>query len=144
MLKQENGEDPTLERRLELMRIRNKQFDPMLRDLSTFIKSSYRVDKRQDQDFQSAKSTILPKYLSQNYSSKNQVQEKLRATKAQEKKNNSSTLFEIYDKLHELVVTDSAWSSINNSLAVMEKPEFSKGSDNPFDYKEHGQNEPLV
>lgn len=72
MLKQENGEDPNLERRLELARIRSKQFDPMLRDLSTFIKSSYRVDKRPDIQYHTGKSNnILPKYLSQNYSSKN-------------------------------------------------------------------------
>jgi hypothetical protein len=50
MLKLENGEDPHLEKRLEMMRIRNKRFDPMLKDLSTFIRSSYRVDKQVDKD----------------------------------------------------------------------------------------------
>jgi len=54
------------------MRLRNKKFDPVLRDLSTFIKSSYRVDKRADVETSYPKSgKILPKYLNQNYSSKN-------------------------------------------------------------------------
>lgn len=34
--------------------------------------------------------------------------------------NNSVTLLEIYDKLNDIVVTDSAWESINNSLNLME------------------------
>lgn len=77
MLKLENGEDPHLEKKLEMIRVRNKRYDPMLRDLSTFIRSSYRVDpKAGDTESSLASSKVLPKYLTQNYSNQQQLKEK--------------------------------------------------------------------
>jgi hypothetical protein len=68
MLKLDNGEDPHLEKKLEMIRIRNKIYSPMLKDLSTFIRSSYRVDTRGNNDISSLNSNVLPQYLTKAYS----------------------------------------------------------------------------
>lgn len=71
MLKLENGEDPHINKKLELIRVRNKHYDPMLKDLSTFIKSSYRVDGKLSANHSTyTDSNVLPKYFTQNYSNK--------------------------------------------------------------------------
>jgi hypothetical protein len=62
MLKLENGEDPHLELKLEMLRIRTKRFDPMLKDMTTFVRSSYRVDKHEI-DNSMASSQVLTKYI---------------------------------------------------------------------------------
>jgi hypothetical protein len=41
LLKEEAGEDPHLEKKLELMRRRNKKYEPMLKDLSVYIREGY-------------------------------------------------------------------------------------------------------
>jgi hypothetical protein len=76
MLKLENGEDPHLEKKLELIRIRNKAFEPLLKDLTTFIRSSYRVENSSNLGDSYQSSNILPKYLQNKYSHSNGYRER--------------------------------------------------------------------
>lgn len=91
MLKRENGEDPFLEQKLELMRRRKKEYDPVLQNLSSFIRSSYRNSKmeiKKEMHFFSEKFQIL---------------------------NQSDTILDLYDKLNDIVSLSSILSFENSS-----------------------------
>lgn len=89
MLKRENGEDPYLERKLELIRRRQKQYDPILNNLSSFMRSSYRT-------------SMTPKNNQRYFLNKTKVLDQ------------SSTILDIYDKLHDIVSLSSILSFENS------------------------------
>lgn len=49
MLKKENGEDPFLDQKLEILRKRQKDFTPILQNLSSYIRSSFRNSTPREQ-----------------------------------------------------------------------------------------------
>lgn len=87
MLKMENGEDPYLERRLELIRRREQEYDPILANLSSFVRSSYRASPKNGQRYFLSKNKILDQ---------------------------SSTILDIYDKLNDIVSLSSILSFENS------------------------------
>ena len=100
MLKLENGEDPYFDRKVERLRIRNKKFEPLLKDLSSFLRDSYRIEGKRGREQQ--------RYV-----------ELSRSRLSQE----SSTLCEIYGQLNRIISSRGS-SSIISSLNCSQEISF--------------------
>lgn len=93
MLKLENGEDPYLEKKLELIRRRKKEFEPVLANLSSFIRPSYRSSKREKIEIEE----------------KHYFKGKFRIL------DQSDTIIDIFSKLNDIVTLSSILSFENSS-----------------------------
>ena len=120
MLKMENGEDPYLEKKLELVRIRNKRYEPMLDGLSSFVRSEYHrsASSQPRRSSNSNKSIIVHEGVRNELRFAGGFHGAQREIKRKDRRpnlNQSSTLYDIYDKLNEIISSSSIMYSLGHS-----------------------------